>query len=90
MPLTPEQAIMRDASETIRRAVREAVLESTRANGPYHQQLEELEEAVITALARRDIAWALAYVAGVQMAPELLRRMAHSPPPNPTGVAGGG
>jgi len=73
---TPEYRMMRAAEETIRRAVRDAVLEATYASGPYHEQLGALEDALMGVLCRRDLGWALAYLAGVQMAPELLRQFA--------------
>lgn len=95
---TPDHRMMRAAEETIRRAVRDAVLEATYASGPYHEQLGSLEDALMGVLCRRDLGWALAYVAGVQMAPELLRQFAgragdkagaQAPPPNPPRAGGG-
>lgn len=75
------------AAETVRRRVREGIFEVTHA-GDVGQQLEAIEGAVLEALTDRKIAWALAYLAGVQMAPELIRALAYpaaeaqpAPPP---------
>lgn len=87
--LTTTDRLAHSAHDAVTRKVREAVLNSVNTNGDLGEQLDCLESAVMKALADPSIAWAQAYLAGVRMAPEVLKRCAHAPPPNPPCPGGG-
>lgn len=86
------RAYQLEARATIRAAIREAIL-GTEIELPRFQ-VEELVDAVSTRIASSDHAWALAYVAGVVMAPSLIGELvpaAHddAPPAAADGASSG-
>jgi len=85
----PHEVLRRSAEDTIRRAARASVIDSVATYQSLAEQLDAIEDALCNALADPSIAWALAYVAGVQMAPELLKRAAHTPAAQPPAERGG-
>ena len=84
------------AREVIRRRVREELFEELRTNDRVVHELARVEDAVVRALEDKKIGWALAYLAGVRMAPMLVRQLveanevaAQSSPAQPPAGEGG-
>lgn len=72
----PEALFRQKAAMAVREKIREALREAAHDashDASFGPLIDDLEDAVCRALADREIAWALAYIAGVQMAPEILR-----------------
>ena len=71
-----QEAYRRSAAAVIRAAVRDGLKNGiVRTTGPAEALIDALEDAVCAQLARREVAWALAYIAGVQMAPDLIKEV---------------
>jgi hypothetical protein len=63
----------RYAEQTLRGTVRRAVVEAAVVDRLSAHQIELIEDGVCQALCGRGCAWALAFVAGTAMAPEVIR-----------------
>lgn len=70
------QVMHRAAEMAIRCRIRQAVVEGGQSEprGLSALQVEALEDALCAAIADRRIAWAVAYMAGVVMAPDFVRQ----------------
>ena len=82
--------MLTSAREVLRRGVRDAMLGVIRSEfDPGRRgELEALEDAVCRAIEKPDTAWALACIAAVRMAPELVRKCAQARPATPSQEGG--
>lgn len=78
-----------EAVDAVRRKVRERCLDVVAEPNTTAGQLQAIEAAVMKAVLDKEIAWALAYLAGVRMAPDVISRLQIPAPQPPTvGAAG--
>lgn len=77
----------RTAERDVRMRVRQAVVEAATVDRLSPHQIEVIEDEVCKALADRRIAWAIAYMAGVSMAPDFLK-LVQPRPAQPLGERG--
>ncbi len=70
------EVIKRSAAAVVRAAVRAGLKNGVvRSTGAAEVLIDALEDAVCEQLARKETAWALAVIAGVQMAPDLVKEV---------------
>lgn len=88
-------ALMTQAESAIRHAVRTAIVDGA-IDTMSAAQIEAIEDSVCAVFGDKRVAWATAYVAGVTMAPEFLKRHRPAqpgppgPPDRPEGLDHGG
>lgn len=78
-----------EAVDAVRRKVRERCLDVVAEPNTTAGQLQAIEAAVMKAVLDKEIAWALAYLAGVRMAPDVISRLQIPAPQPPTAGAAG-
>jgi hypothetical protein len=79
--------IYRAAERELRTRIRQAIVDAATVDRMSAHQIEVIEDEVLKALADKRIAWAIAYMAGVTMAPDILK-LAQPRPAQPLGERG--
>lgn len=90
MSSSASDRMLREALEAIRRKIRDQVLGVVSDDNSTSGQLQAIEEAVMAAVLDKEIAWALSYLAGVRMAPDVIAYLSQCLAPQPPAVGAAG